>query len=99
MFFRTQLNCLFSIKLVISQTRPDGRKVLICSYVICVFVCVCIHAHTCLCTGTEMVEAELRAFQIVTSPYTIQFKRTPKYFKPGMTFDMMVKYTFTAVQN
>ncbi|XP_062283382.1 complement C3-like isoform X1 [Scomber scombrus] len=42
-------------------------------------------------TGTEMVEAELRAFQIVTSPYTIQFKRTPKYFKPGMTFDMMLE--------
>uniref|UniRef100_A0A667Z865 Complement C3-like n=1 Tax=Myripristis murdjan TaxID=586833 RepID=A0A667Z865_9TELE len=39
-------------------------------------------------TGNEMVEAELRGIQIVTSPYTIHFKRTPKYFKPGMSFDV-----------
>uniref|UniRef100_A0A667XCD2 Complement component c3a, duplicate 5 n=1 Tax=Myripristis murdjan TaxID=586833 RepID=A0A667XCD2_9TELE len=39
-------------------------------------------------TGSEMVEAELRGIQIVTSPYTIHFKRTPKYFKPGMSFDV-----------
>lgn len=42
-------------------------------------------------TGGEMVEAELRNIQIVTSPYTISFKRTPKYFKPGMSFDVTVK--------
>uniref|UniRef100_A0A667YTJ9 Complement C3-like n=1 Tax=Myripristis murdjan TaxID=586833 RepID=A0A667YTJ9_9TELE len=41
-------------------------------------------------TGSEMVEAELRGIQIVTSPYTIHFKRTPKYFKPGMSFDLHV---------
>ena len=43
-------------------------------------------------TGSEMVETELRNIQIVTSPYTIHFKRTPKYFKPGMSFDVVVKY-------
>lgn len=42
-------------------------------------------------TGGEMVEAELRTVQIVTSPYTISFKRTPKYYKPGMSFDVAVK--------
>lgn len=42
-------------------------------------------------TGGEMVEAELRNIQIVTSPYTISFKRTPKYYKPGMSFDVAVK--------
>uniref|UniRef100_A0A3Q1IJ17 Complement component c3a, duplicate 5 n=1 Tax=Anabas testudineus TaxID=64144 RepID=A0A3Q1IJ17_ANATE len=42
-------------------------------------------------SGGEMVEAELRGIQIVTSPYTISFKRTPKYFKPGMSFDVAVE--------
>ncbi|XP_043970376.1 complement C3-like isoform X2 [Gambusia affinis] len=42
-------------------------------------------------SGSEMVEAELRGIQIVQSPYTIRFKRTPKYFKPGMSFDITVE--------
>ena len=37
-----------------------------------------------------MVEAELRGIKIVQSPYTIHFKRTSKYFKPGMSFDVAV---------
>ncbi|KAE8300817.1 Complement C3 Complement C3 beta chain Complement C3 alpha chain [Larimichthys crocea] len=41
--------------------------------------------------GSDMVEAELRNIQIVTSPYTIHFKRTPKYFKPGMSFDVAIE--------
>ncbi|PWA14974.1 hypothetical protein CCH79_00014289 [Gambusia affinis] len=45
-------------------------------------------------SGSEMVEAELRGIQIVQSPYTIRFKRTPKYFKPGMSFDITVKYNY-----
>ncbi|RVE75820.1 hypothetical protein OJAV_G00002540 [Oryzias javanicus] len=42
-------------------------------------------------SGSEMVEAELRGIQIVTSPYTIRFTKTPKYFKPGMSFDVVVE--------
>ncbi|XP_062296918.1 complement C3-like [Scomber scombrus] len=42
-------------------------------------------------SGSEMVAAELRGIKIVTSPYTITFKKTPKYFKPGMTFNMAVE--------
>ncbi|KAM9318793.1 LOW QUALITY PROTEIN: complement C3-like [Pholidichthys leucotaenia] len=42
-------------------------------------------------SGSEMVEAELRGIQIVTSPYTIHFRRTPKYYKPGMSFDVTVE--------
>ncbi|XP_037619831.1 complement C3-like isoform X4 [Sebastes umbrosus] len=42
-------------------------------------------------SGSEMVEAELRNIQIVTSPYTINFKKTPKYFKPGMSFDVAIE--------
>ncbi|XP_073327906.1 complement C3-like [Pagrus major] len=42
-------------------------------------------------SGGEMVEAELRGIQIVTSPYTIHFKKTPKYFKPVMAFDVVVE--------
>ncbi|KAJ4948967.1 hypothetical protein JOQ06_020487 [Pogonophryne albipinna] len=41
--------------------------------------------------GGEIVEAELRNIQIVKSPYTIHFKKTPKYFKPEMTFDVAVE--------
>ncbi|XP_037545595.1 complement C3 [Nematolebias whitei] len=42
-------------------------------------------------SGSEMVEAELRGIQIVTSPYRISFKKTPKYFKPGMSFDVAIE--------
>ncbi|MEQ2292168.1 hypothetical protein AMECASPLE_020319 [Ameca splendens] len=42
-------------------------------------------------SGGEMVEAEFRGIQIVTSPYKITFKRTPKFFKPGMSFDVAVE--------
>ncbi|XP_019744648.1 complement C3 [Hippocampus comes] len=42
-------------------------------------------------SGSEMVEAELRGIQIVTSPYRIEFTKTPKYFKPGMSFDVTLK--------
>ncbi|KAK2815855.1 hypothetical protein Q5P01_026322 [Channa striata] len=42
-------------------------------------------------SGSEMVEAELRGIQIVTSPYTIHFKKTRKYYKPGMSFDIAVE--------
>ncbi|XP_036419627.1 complement C3-like [Colossoma macropomum] len=44
-------------------------------------------------TGSEMVEAQRRGIPIVTSPYTIHFKRTPKFFKPGMPFDVTVYVT------
>ncbi|XP_077426276.1 complement C3-like isoform X1 [Vanacampus margaritifer] len=42
-------------------------------------------------SGSEMVEAELRGIQIVTSPYAIQFTKTPKYYKPGMPFDVTLR--------
>ncbi|XP_015226599.1 PREDICTED: complement C3-like [Cyprinodon variegatus] len=42
-------------------------------------------------SGSEMVEAELRGIKIVTSPYKITFTRTPKFFKPGMSFDIAVE--------
>ncbi|XP_016517973.1 complement C3-like [Poecilia formosa] len=41
--------------------------------------------------GSEMVEAELRDIYIVISPYIIQFSKTPKYFKPGLSFDFAVE--------
>ncbi|KAL1276207.1 hypothetical protein QQF64_035830 [Cirrhinus molitorella] len=44
-------------------------------------------------SGSEMVEAERRGIQIVTSPYTIHFKKTPHFFKPGMPFDILVYVT------
>ncbi|KAA0721782.1 Complement C3 [Triplophysa tibetana] len=44
-------------------------------------------------TGSEMVEAQKRGLQIVTSPYTLHFKRTPQFFKPGMPFDVLVYVT------
>ncbi|XP_038640583.1 complement C3-like [Scyliorhinus canicula] len=44
-------------------------------------------------TGSEMVEAEKSGIKIVTSPYTILFTKTSKYFKPGMPFTLMVLVT------
>ncbi|KAK9981650.1 hypothetical protein ABG768_001174 [Culter alburnus] len=44
-------------------------------------------------SGSEMVEAHKKGIQIVTSPYTIHFKRTPQFFKPGMPFDVSVYVT------
>uniref|UniRef100_A0A8C5HLK6 Complement C3-like n=1 Tax=Gouania willdenowi TaxID=441366 RepID=A0A8C5HLK6_GOUWI len=44
-------------------------------------------------SGSEMMEAELTDIKIVKSPYSIQFTRTPKYFKPAMPFDVKVKVT------
>lgn len=40
--------------------------------------------------GSEMQGSDLKNIPIVTSPYTISFKNTPPYFKPGITFDVMV---------
>ncbi|XP_037546421.1 complement C3-like [Nematolebias whitei] len=42
-------------------------------------------------SGSEMVEAELSGIKIVKSPYSIRFTKTPRYFKPGMSFDVMVE--------
>uniref|UniRef100_A0A669E4L7 Complement component c3a, duplicate 5 n=1 Tax=Oreochromis niloticus TaxID=8128 RepID=A0A669E4L7_ORENI len=42
-------------------------------------------------SGSEMAEAELTGIQIVTSPYTIHFKKTSRYFKPGMSFDVVIE--------
>ncbi|RXN11647.1 complement C3-like protein [Labeo rohita] len=44
-------------------------------------------------SGSEMVEAERRGIQTVMSPYTIHFKKTPQFFKPGMTFSVSVYVT------
>ncbi|XP_046894062.1 complement C3-like [Hypomesus transpacificus] len=44
-------------------------------------------------SGGEMVEAEKGGIQIVESPYTIHFKHTPKFFKPGMPFNVKVYVT------
>lgn len=38
-----------------------------------------------------MVEAERSGIPIVTSPYQIHFTKTPKFFKPAMPFNLMVR--------
>ncbi|XP_076845464.1 complement C3-like isoform X2 [Brachyhypopomus gauderio] len=72
-------------KAMIHKTFPDIHKLVGSSLYISVSVLTD--------TGSEMVEAQRRGIQIVTSPYTIHFKRTPKFFKPGMSFDVMVYVT------
>ncbi|XP_037619826.1 complement C3-like [Sebastes umbrosus] len=67
----------------ITQTFPNITDLVGSS----IFVAVSVMTES----GSEMVEAELRNIQIVTSPYTINFKKTPKYFKPGMSFDVAVE--------
>ncbi|XP_041830696.1 complement C3-like [Melanotaenia boesemani] len=41
--------------------------------------------------GDEMVTTDIKGIKIVTSPYCITFKRTPRFFKPGMSFPVMVE--------
>ncbi|XP_078541458.1 complement C3 [Lissotriton helveticus] len=43
--------------------------------------------------GSDMVEAECTDIRIVISPFKILFTKTPKYFKPGMPFELMVFVT------
>ena len=47
--------------------------------------------HGWLPSGSDMVEAERTGIPIVTSPYQIHFTKTPKFFKPAMPFDLMVR--------
>ncbi|KAM9490571.1 complement C3-like isoform 1-T1 [Salvelinus alpinus] len=44
-------------------------------------------------TGSEMVKAEKKGIFIVKSPYSIHFKKTPPYYKPGMPYDVSVYVT------
>ncbi|XP_068130213.1 A.superbus venom factor 1-like [Hyperolius riggenbachi] len=44
-------------------------------------------------SGSDLLEAKLEDIHIVSSPYKILFTKTPKYFKPGMTFDATVLVT------
>ncbi|KAL8164556.1 UNVERIFIED_CONTAM: hypothetical protein K2H54_053398, partial [Gekko kuhli] len=39
-------------------------------------------------SGNDMVVAEQSGIKIVTSPYEIHFTRTPKFFKPGMPYEL-----------
>ncbi|XP_072105923.1 venom factor-like isoform X1 [Mobula birostris] len=54
-----------------------------------IYVTASVIAHT----GTDLVEAEKTDIKIVVSPYAILLTKTPKYYKPGMPFDMMVYVT------
>uniref|UniRef100_A0A8D0D6F3 Anaphylatoxin-like domain-containing protein n=1 Tax=Sander lucioperca TaxID=283035 RepID=A0A8D0D6F3_SANLU len=67
----------------ITQTYPNISELVGSS----IYVAVSVLTES----GGEMVEAELRNIQIVTSPYTITFKKTPTFFKPGMSFDVTVE--------
>ncbi|XP_039193190.1 complement C3 [Crotalus tigris] len=44
-------------------------------------------------SGSDMVVTEQSGIHIVTSPYQISFTKTPKYFKPGMPYELMVYVT------
>uniref|UniRef100_A0A8C1F9R1 Complement C3a, tandem duplicate 6 n=1 Tax=Cyprinus carpio carpio TaxID=630221 RepID=A0A8C1F9R1_CYPCA len=72
-------------KEMILQTFPDINQLVGRS----IYISVSVLSDT----GSEMVEAQRRGIQIVTSPYTIHFKKTPQFFKPGMPFDVSVYIT------
>ncbi|XP_070794325.1 A.superbus venom factor 1-like [Pituophis catenifer annectens] len=44
-------------------------------------------------SGSDMVVTEQSGIHIVTSPYQISFKKNPKYFKPGMPYELTVSVT------
>ncbi|KAJ8283504.1 hypothetical protein COCON_G00023540 [Conger conger] len=79
-------NCKSTLKREqILKTFPDIRQLIKLSF----YVSVSILTDS----GSEMVEAEKRGILIVTSPYTIHFKKTPTYFKPGMPFAVLIYIT------
>uniref|UniRef100_A0A671NU22 Complement C3-like n=1 Tax=Sinocyclocheilus anshuiensis TaxID=1608454 RepID=A0A671NU22_9TELE len=85
---RVQVNGEGNAKLtkdMILQTFPDINQLVGRS----VYISVSVLSDT----GSEMVEAQRRGIQIVMSPYTIHFKKTPQFFKPGMPFDVSVYIT------
>ncbi|KAK6300730.1 hypothetical protein J4Q44_G00288280 [Coregonus suidteri] len=45
-------------------------------------------------SGSDLVEAEKSGIKIVESPYVLSFRDTPKYYKPGMPFDVMIQVSF-----
>ncbi|KAJ8246284.1 hypothetical protein GJAV_G00265870 [Gymnothorax javanicus] len=69
----------------ILKTFPDIRELIGLSLYVSVSVLTNI--------GSEMVEAEKRDILIVTSPYSIHFKKTPTYFKPGLPFHIVIHVT------
>ncbi|XP_024914124.1 complement C3-like [Cynoglossus semilaevis] len=52
---------------------------------------VYVKASVLTTTGGDLVEAEKTGIKIVESPYVISFRDTPKYFKPGLPFDLTVQ--------
>ncbi|KAM3846036.1 venom factor-like [Vipera latastei] len=44
-------------------------------------------------SGSDMVVTEQNGIQIVTSPYQIYLTKNPKYFKPGMPYELTVYVT------
>nr|ABA28746.1 complement protein C3-2 [Austrelaps superbus] len=44
-------------------------------------------------SGSDMVVTEQSGIHIVTSPYQIYFTKPPKYFKPGMPYELTVYVT------
>nr|3FRP_A Chain A, Cobra venom factor alpha chain [Naja kaouthia]3HRZ_A Chain A, Cobra venom factor [Naja kaouthia]3HS0_A Chain A, Cobra venom factor [Naja kaouthia]3HS0_F Chain F, Cobra venom factor [Naja kaouthia] len=44
-------------------------------------------------SGSDMVVTEQSGIHIVASPYQIHFTKTPKYFKPGMPYELTVYVT------
>ncbi|XP_028827566.1 complement C3-like [Denticeps clupeoides] len=73
----------------ILQTFPDVNQLVHSS----IYISVSVQTDTGNWNVGEMVEAQKQGIQIVTSPYTIHLKKTPKYFKPGMFFDVSVYVT------
>ncbi|XP_043550883.1 complement C3-like [Chiloscyllium plagiosum] len=70
---------------VFKTSFPDIYELVGCS----IYITASVITHT----GSDMVEAEKSGIKIVTSPYTILFTKTSKYYKPGMPFDLMVYVT------
>ncbi|KAM9792656.1 complement C3-like [Neosynchiropus ocellatus] len=67
----------------ITQTFPNIQELVGRSIVVAVRVLTS--------TGSDMVEQELKGILIVSSPYAINFRRTPKYFKPSLSMDVWVE--------
>ncbi|GCB75098.1 hypothetical protein scyTo_0017295 [Scyliorhinus torazame] len=69
----------------LKNSFPNIQELVGCS----IYITASVITHT----GSDMVEAEKSGIKIVTTPYTILFTKTSKYYKPGMPFSLMVYVT------
>lgn len=49
--------------------------------------------------GSDLVDAEKTGIKIVLAPYVLAIKDSPKFYKPGLPFEVTVTYIHSTKKN